>query len=150
MFQRAEPDEAGFGVMILTPGLIRSAQPLMCLRVALRHGDDDDRVGHDALGGAAVPVSVDQAGLDQPGDVTLEGEVHVVGLEPVDHGPALVAGGAVGLLPDDALAVGRLGELLLDRVVGLLGHGEADQVQRRRARRAATLAGRAADAAGER
>ena len=30
MFQRADPEEAGFGVMILTPGLVRSSQPLMC------------------------------------------------------------------------------------------------------------------------
>ena len=29
MFQRAEPDEAGFGVTIRTPGLVRSSQPWM-------------------------------------------------------------------------------------------------------------------------
>src|SRR3954454_14535967 len=36
MFHFAEPDEAGFGVMILTPGLTRSAQPLMCFGFPLR------------------------------------------------------------------------------------------------------------------
>src|ERR1700744_2770857 len=30
MFQRAEPDVAGFGVTTLTPGLIRSSHPVMC------------------------------------------------------------------------------------------------------------------------
>ncbi len=30
MFQRADPDVAGFGVTTLTPGLIRSSQPVMC------------------------------------------------------------------------------------------------------------------------
>src|ERR1700735_36143 len=30
MFQRADPDVAGFGVITLTPGLIRSSQPVMC------------------------------------------------------------------------------------------------------------------------
>ena len=36
VFQRAEPEEAGFGVMILMPGLIRSSQPLMLLGLPLR------------------------------------------------------------------------------------------------------------------
>ena len=35
------------------------------------------------LVGPLVPVLGDQAGLDQPGDVALEGEVDVVGLEAV-------------------------------------------------------------------
>ena len=30
MFQRAEPDVAGFGVITSTPGLMRSSQPVMC------------------------------------------------------------------------------------------------------------------------
>src|ERR1700691_6535512 len=30
MFQRAEPEVAGFGVTTLMPGLIRSSQPVMC------------------------------------------------------------------------------------------------------------------------
>ena len=149
MFQRAEPDEAGFGVTISTPGLIRSSQPLMFFGLPLRHHDDDDRVGHDALGGAGVPVLGDQAGLDQAGDVALEREVDVVGLEAVDHGAALVAGGAVGLAPSDALAVGGLGELVLDRLVGLLRHGEADEVQRGRVRAFSGWCGGAADAAAE-
>src|SRR6476659_4540813 len=36
MFHFAEPDEAGFGVMILTPGLVRSSQPWMFLGLPLR------------------------------------------------------------------------------------------------------------------
>ncbi len=31
MFHLAEPDDAGSGVTILMPGLIRSSQPVMCL-----------------------------------------------------------------------------------------------------------------------
>src|ERR1700734_2545684 len=30
IFQRADPDVAGFGVTTLMPGLIRSSQPVMC------------------------------------------------------------------------------------------------------------------------
>src|ERR1700722_7348792 len=30
MFHRADPEVAGFGVTTLTPGLIRSSQPVMC------------------------------------------------------------------------------------------------------------------------
>ena len=29
MFHRAQPEDAGFGVMILTPSLVRSSHPLM-------------------------------------------------------------------------------------------------------------------------
>ena len=36
MFHFAEPEEAGFGVMILTPGLIRSSQVLMFLGLPVR------------------------------------------------------------------------------------------------------------------
>ena len=36
MFHFAEPDEAGLGVMILTPGLTRSSQVLMCRGLPLR------------------------------------------------------------------------------------------------------------------
>src|SRR5262245_9570350 len=36
MFQRAEPELKGFGVTTCTPGLTRSAQPLMCLGLPLR------------------------------------------------------------------------------------------------------------------
>ena len=36
MFHFAEPDEAGSGVTILTPGLIRSSHPLMCSGLPLR------------------------------------------------------------------------------------------------------------------
>ena len=36
MFHFAEPDEAGSGVTILTPGLVRSSQPVMCFGLPLR------------------------------------------------------------------------------------------------------------------
>ena len=36
MFQRAPPEEIGFGVMTSTPFLVRSAQPVMCLGLPLR------------------------------------------------------------------------------------------------------------------
>src|SRR5690348_9648254 len=36
MFHLADPDEPGLGVTILTPGLTRSSQPVMCLGFPLR------------------------------------------------------------------------------------------------------------------
>src|SRR5579859_1625343 len=36
MFHFADPDDAGSGVTILTPGLIRSSQPVMCRGLPLR------------------------------------------------------------------------------------------------------------------
>ena len=44
-FHRAAPDEAGFGVTMPTPGLIRSSQPLMFFGLPLRTASttiDDD------------------------------------------------------------------------------------------------------------
>src|SRR5690606_8046972 len=60
------------------------------------------------------------------GDVAGDGEVDVVGLEAILDRAALVAGGAVGVLELEVLAVLGLLELLEDRVVRLLGNGEAD------------------------
>ena len=36
MFHFADPEDAGSGVTILTPGLIRSSQPVMCSGLPLR------------------------------------------------------------------------------------------------------------------
>ena len=127
-FQRAAPDDAGFGVTISTPGWIRSSQVWMFFGVALADGEHDDRGRHDALVRAVVPGLGDEARVDQPGDVAGHREVDVVGLEAVDDRPALVAGGAVGGLELDALALRGLRPLLGDGLVGGLGHGEADDV----------------------
>ena len=40
------------------------------------------------LVGALFQSLVDQAGVDELGHVGLEGEVHVVGVQPGDHGAA--------------------------------------------------------------
>ena len=80
--------------------------------------------------GPSFQSSVDQAGVDQAGHVAGHREVHVVGLEAGHDRAALVAGGAVGGLELDALAVGGLVPLGGDGLVGRLGHGEADDVQR--------------------
>src|SRR5690606_18997325 len=101
------------------------------LRVALTHDEHDDRLADDALVLARVPVPGDDPGVDEARDVALEREVHVVGLEAVRDGAALVPGGAVRRLPRDALAVLRLGPQLLGRVVARLGHGEPDERERR-------------------
>src|SRR5690606_25649410 len=93
--------------------------------------EHDDRLADDALVLARVPVLGDDPGLDEARDVALEREVHVVGLEAVRDGAALVPGGAVRRLPRDALAVLRLGPQLLGRVVARLGHGEPDERERR-------------------
>src|SRR4051794_226642 len=47
MFHFAEPEDAGLGVTILTPGLMRSSQPVMCsglpLRTTMTTTDSDTR-----------------------------------------------------------------------------------------------------------
>ena len=48
------------------------------------------------LVGAVVPGVGDETLVDEPRDVAGDGEVHVVGRQALGHGPALVAGGAVG------------------------------------------------------
>ena len=130
MFHRAEPDEPGLGVTISTPGLTRSSQVWMFFGVALADHEHDDGVGDDALVRAVVPVVGDEALVDEAGDVALEREVDVVGVEAGDDGAALVAGGAVGRLQRDARAFGCLGEQRLGGVVGGLRDGEADERQR--------------------
>src|SRR5690606_40934160 len=87
---------------------------------------DHDRAGDDALVLTGVPVLGHEAGVDEAGDVAGDGEMDVVGLEAILDRAALVAGGAVGVLELEVLAVLGLLELLEDRVVRLLGNGEAD------------------------
>ena len=105
-----------------TPGLARSAHAWMFLGLPLRTTIDDDGRRQDALVGVLVPVLVDQPLVDESGDVGAARSGRV-GLETADDGPALVARGAVRLLPGDALAGVGLGECLLERAVGGLGHG---------------------------
>src|SRR3712207_7885141 len=68
-------------------------------RVALLDNEHHDGVGDDALGRVVLPARVNEPGRHQPGDVTLQREVDVVGLEAVDDSSALVAGRPVRLLP---------------------------------------------------
>src|SRR5829696_3264368 len=74
------------------------------LGVALADDESHHRVGDHALVLVGVPVLGDQAGVDQLGHVRLEGQGDDVGGQAVPDGPALVAGGAVGLGEGDALA----------------------------------------------
>ena len=57
MFHLAEPEEAGLGVMILTPGLTRSSQVLMPSGLPLRTRNTTSESVQDALGGGLVPAT---------------------------------------------------------------------------------------------
>ena len=105
MFHFAEPELNGFGVSTCTPGLIEVLPPLDVLRVAVADGEDDDRVGGDAVVALVVPLRVDEAGVDEQVDVVARREEDEVGLEAVRDGARLVGRGAVGLAERDALAV---------------------------------------------
>lgn len=120
----------GIGGDDLDARLHEVVPPLDVLRVALADAEHHDRGRHDALVGAVVPGVVDQTGVHEPVDVGGDGQVDVVGLEAVDHGTALVAGGAVRGREAHVLALGGLLELLGDRLVGGLGHGEAHDAER--------------------
>ena len=81
MFHFAEPDEAGLGVTILTPGLIRSSQLVMCFGLPLR----TTMTTTDWVQMPLVALSF-QSLADQPAStslvhVGLEGQVHLVGLQ---------------------------------------------------------------------
>src|SRR3712207_8768887 len=58
-------------------------------RSALLDNEHHDGVGDDALGRVVLPARVNEPGRHQPGDVTLQREVDVVGLEAVDDSSAL-------------------------------------------------------------
>ena len=147
MFHFAEPDEAGFGVTILTPGLTRSSQPLMSLGLPLRTTITTTDWVRMPLVGVDFQSSATSLASTSLLHVGLEREVDDVGLLAADHGAGLVAGGAVGLLERDVLAVGGLVEVGDDLLVGLLEDGEAHQVDRVGAGGGSARAAAAADRA---
>ena len=129
MFQRAPPEVNGFGVITWTPGLIRSSQVLMFFGLPLRVAMTTTESVIMPLYWSAFQLGGDQAGLDQPGDVGLEGERDDVGRRPDRDGAALVAGGAVRLRERDVLARGRGLERLDELRVGRLRSRVRDQRQ---------------------
>ena len=121
--QRARGDHLEAGLQQVVP-------VLDVLRVALADDEGHHRTERDALGGVGVPVLGDLVGLDQPGDVGLDGEVDDVGGLAVDDAARLVAGGAVGRRHGDALALGGGGEGRDDLAPAWLRHGVGHQGQR--------------------
>ena len=121
--QRARGDD-------LEPGLQQVVPVLDVLRVALANDQRNHRAERDALGGVGVPVLGHLVGLDQAGDVGLDGEVDDVGGLAVDDAAGLVTGGAVGRRHRDALALRGGGERRDDLAPARLGHRVGDQRQR--------------------
>ena len=78
-FHFAEPELNGLGVTTSTPGLSRSSQSLMPLGLPLRTTMVTTEPNGMPLVASAFQSSVDQAGVDQAGDVGLDGEVDDVG-----------------------------------------------------------------------
>ena len=107
MFQRAEPEEPGLGVMISTPGLTRSSQVSMPSGLPARTTKTTTEEVAMPLVGVVLPVLGDQALVDQAGHVGLERVVDDVGVGAGHDGAALVARGAVRRLELDALALRR-------------------------------------------
>ena len=99
------------------------------LRVALAHHQGHHRPERDPLGDVGVPFRRDLAGLDQPGDVGLDREIHDVGRLAVHHAAGLVTGGAVGRGDRHALAFGGVGEGRDDLAPARLRHGIGHQGQ---------------------
>ena len=105
MFHRAEPDEAGFGVMSFTPGLIRSSQPLM--PCGLPFGTTITTTESDTMpfvGPSFQVVSTSPAFTRRVTSPSNE-KLHVVGLQTVRYRSALIAGSTVRLLPDHTLTL---------------------------------------------
>ena len=90
-FHRAPPDVNGFGGDDLDAGLGEVGPAGDVLRVALAHDEHDDRVGDVAAVLILVPIGGDEAFLDEPGHVGLQRERDVVGAQPGNDCPALVA-----------------------------------------------------------
>ena len=105
MFHWAPPDVNGFGVITSTPSFEQVVPGLDVLRVPGPDGEDDHGVRDHSVVVVLVPVRVDQARVDEGGHVGLEGEGDDVGRQPFLDGAPLLAGGCVGLLEVEALAV---------------------------------------------
>ncbi len=129
MFQCAPPEVNGFGVTTSIPGFKRSSQVWMSSGFPLRTTKETTESVRMPLYSFCAPVRVDEARVDEPGDVAVECEVDDVGRQAGLDGPALLAGGAVGLLELDALALRGLLEGGNDRLVGLLRGRIGDERQ---------------------
>ena len=79
-FQRAPPEVNGLGVMTSMPGLVRSSQVLMLLRVALAgHDDTTTELVTMPLYWVLSQLAATMPAFDQPGHVGLERELDDVG-----------------------------------------------------------------------
>ena len=146
MFHFAPPEVNGFGCDHLDAVLQQVVPGLDVLRVALARREHDDGVGDEAVVLVLVPVRGDLLGLDELVDVRRQRQRDDVGVQAGLDGAGLVAGGAVGLLEADVLAVGGLLEGGDDLLVRLLRRRVGDQAEAARAPRgvAAAAAGREA------
>ena len=81
----AEPELNGFGVTTSRPGLKQVVPVFDALRVARTRHDGDYRSERNSVVGVLVPVLIYQTGIDQTGDVGLDGEVDEVCLGTVLH-----------------------------------------------------------------
>ena len=93
------------GVTMPTPGLARSSQPVMPSGLPGRTTKTTTDCVQMPLVSLSFQSSAHQAGVDQPGDVRLEGEVHLVGVLAGLDRAALVARGAVGRPEGDVVTL---------------------------------------------
>src|SRR5688572_12649607 len=114
----------------LDPVLEEVVPGLDVLRVAGANCEDDHGVREDPVVIVLAPVGVDEARLDQRGDVGLKREMDDVGREAFLDSAPLLAGRGVGLLEVPALAFGGVLERRDDLLVGLAGGGVGDERER--------------------
>ena len=107
MFHLAPPEVNGLGSMTSTPGLTRSSQVLMFLGLPLRTMNTTTESVTMPLYSFLFQSVVDQARVDEPGDVGLERELHDVGGQAALDRARLLARGGIGLVEAHALAFGR-------------------------------------------
>ena len=128
MFHFAPPEVNGFGVITSTPSFSRSSQVLMFLGLPLRVASTTTEFVTKPSYSSLFQSCGDLLGLDQLVHVGRQRQGDDVGLEAGLDGAGLVAGGAVGLLEPDVLAVGGLLEGGDDLLVRLLRRRVGDRL----------------------
>ena len=119
MFHWAPPEVNGLGVITSTPSPRRSSQVWMFSGFPGLTAKTTTEFGDHARVLVLVPVRVDEAGVDEAGNVGLEREGDDVGRQALLDGAPLLAGGCVGLLEVEALTFWRLLEGRDNLLVGL-------------------------------
>ena len=86
MFHFADPEDAGLGVITLTPGLTRSSQLVMCRGLPLRTRKTTTESVRMPWVGVWFQLLSTRPASTSLVDVRLERQVHLVGVQSTDDG----------------------------------------------------------------